>query len=81
MFSNGYVSIIFTVSFNSYFGIQIVTPASWKIAEKVLRNCNDTLKSYSEKIMKLIDSNPDDYAEVVIVLCQNAHENGHVVRL
>ncbi|KAI7744688.1 hypothetical protein M8C21_033090 [Ambrosia artemisiifolia] len=55
------------------------TPASWKVAEKVLRNCTNTLKSYSETIMKLINSNLDDYAEVVTVLCQNVQENGHVV--
>ncbi|KAI3761482.1 hypothetical protein L1987_51899 [Smallanthus sonchifolius] len=58
---------------------QIARPASWKVAEKVLRNCNSTLKSYSETMKKLIKSNPDDYAEVVTVLCQNAHENGHAV--
>ncbi|KAD2806144.1 hypothetical protein E3N88_39521 [Mikania micrantha] len=58
---------------------QIVTPASWKLAEKVLSNCNDTLKSYSETILKLINSNSDDYAEVVTVICQNTNENGHTV--
>ncbi|KAJ0680118.1 putative sister chromatid cohesion protein Pds5 [Helianthus annuus] len=56
-----------------------VTIASWKVAEKVLRNCIDTLKPYSETITKLVNSNLDDYAEVVTVLCQNAHENGHMV--
>ncbi|KAL8217456.1 hypothetical protein R6Q57_020829 [Mikania cordata] len=58
---------------------QIVTPASWKLAEKVLSNCNDTLKSYSETILKLINSNSDDYAEVVTGICQNTNENGHTV--
>ncbi|XP_076886360.1 sister chromatid cohesion protein PDS5 homolog D-like isoform X2 [Bidens hawaiensis] len=58
---------------------QIVTPASWKVAEKVLRNCKDTLKSYYETITKLVNSNPDDYAEVVTVLCQKPLENDPMV--
>ncbi|KAI3785976.1 hypothetical protein L1987_45102 [Smallanthus sonchifolius] len=58
---------------------QIVSPASWKLAEKVLRNCNDTLKPYHETISELIDSKLDDYADVVTLLCQTANENEHVV--
>ncbi|KAL8230421.1 hypothetical protein R6Q57_000199 [Mikania cordata] len=58
---------------------QIVCPASWKLAEKVLRNCFNTLKAYHETLRKLINSNLDDYAEVVILLCQVAHENEHMV--
>ncbi|KAI3727153.1 hypothetical protein L1987_66963 [Smallanthus sonchifolius] len=58
---------------------RIVSPASWKLAEKVLRNCNDTLKPYHETINELIDSKLDDYAEVVTLLCQTTNENEHVV--
>ncbi|KAI7731395.1 hypothetical protein M8C21_011506, partial [Ambrosia artemisiifolia] len=58
---------------------QIVSPASWKLAEKVLRSCKDTLKPYHEIIRKLVNSNFDEYAEVVSLLCQFAHENEHVV--
>ncbi|XP_024971623.1 uncharacterized protein LOC112510439 isoform X2 [Cynara cardunculus var. scolymus] len=54
---------------------QNVLPVPWKLAEKVLRNCNDTLKSYSQTVMKLIQSDTDDYAEVVTALCQNAYQN------
>lgn len=50
---------------------QNVSPVPWKLAEKVLRNCNDTLRSYSQTVMKLIQPDTDDYAEVVTALCQN----------
>ncbi|KAK1434021.1 hypothetical protein QVD17_10939 [Tagetes erecta] len=58
---------------------QIESPASWKLAEKVLRNCSDALKPYHETIMELIDSNLDDYAEVISLLCQVTRENEHMV--
>ncbi|KAJ0536825.1 putative sister chromatid cohesion protein Pds5 [Helianthus annuus] len=58
---------------------QFVSPASWKLAEKVLRNCKDTLKPYHETIRKLVKSKFDDYAEVVALLCQFAYESEHVV--
>ncbi|XP_076898420.1 sister chromatid cohesion protein PDS5 homolog D-like [Bidens hawaiensis] len=51
---------------------QIVSPASWKLAEKVLKRCSNTL------IKELINSNLDDYAEVVTLICQNGHENEHL---
>ncbi|GJS74018.1 armadillo-type fold protein [Tanacetum coccineum] len=54
---------------------QDISPVPWKLAEKVLSNCKDTLKSYAGTIKKLIKSDPSDYAEVVTVLCKNAIEN------
>ncbi|XP_076895823.1 uncharacterized protein LOC143548591 isoform X2 [Bidens hawaiensis] len=51
---------------------QIVSPASWKLAEKVLKRCSNTL------IKELINANLDDYAEVVTLICQNGHENEHL---
>nr|XP_043615256.1 uncharacterized protein LOC122587215 isoform X2 [Erigeron canadensis] len=58
---------------------QNLSPASWKLAEKVLRNCNGTLQLYSETLLKLINSDPDDYAEVVTLLCQNVNGDESVV--
>ncbi|XP_071712320.1 sister chromatid cohesion protein PDS5 homolog D-like [Rutidosis leptorrhynchoides] len=58
---------------------QNVSPVSWKLAEKVLMNCVDALKPYSETITKLMKSDPDSYAEVVTLICQNANGNEHVV--
>ncbi|XP_023744117.1 sister chromatid cohesion protein PDS5 homolog D [Lactuca sativa] len=50
---------------------QNVSPAPWKLAEKVLRNCHDTLKPYSSTLVELIEADSDDYAEIVSTLCQN----------
>ncbi|XP_076888777.1 uncharacterized protein LOC143539322 [Bidens hawaiensis] len=50
---------------------QMVSPASWKLAEKVLKRCNTLIK-------ELINANLDDYAEVVTLICQNGHENEHL---
>nr|GEW42447.1 armadillo-type fold [Tanacetum cinerariifolium] len=58
---------------------QDISPVPWKLAEKVLSNCKDTLKSYAGTIKKLIKSDPSDYAEVVTFLCKNAIENELVI--
>lgn len=54
---------------------QNLSPAPWKLAEKVLRNCNETLKPYSSTLMELIEADADEYADIVADLCQYANEN------
>ncbi|XP_071731836.1 sister chromatid cohesion protein PDS5 homolog D-like isoform X2 [Rutidosis leptorrhynchoides] len=57
---------------------QNVSPVTWNLTEKVLMNCIDIIKPYSETIMKLINSDPDSYADVATLLCHNANGNEHV---
>ncbi|KAL4584607.1 hypothetical protein LXL04_009211 [Taraxacum kok-saghyz] len=54
---------------------QNLSPAPWKLAEKVLRNCYNTLKPYSSTLIELIEADADEYAEIVATLCQNDYEN------
>lgn len=58
---------------------QNVSPAPWKLAEKVLRNCYDTIKPYSSTLKELIEADADEYAEIVGTLCENDYKNELVV--
>ncbi|CAK9157452.1 unnamed protein product [Ilex paraguariensis] len=49
-----------------------VLPLSWKLGEKVLKNCAAKLKSYLPEAVKSMGIAFDDYADIVASICQDS---------
>lgn len=54
---------------------QDISPLSWKLGESVITNCAATLKPYLMKAVKSLGLNVDDYAQIVVSVCQNGEED------
>ncbi|XP_059639252.1 sister chromatid cohesion protein PDS5 homolog D [Cornus florida] len=58
---------------------QKVSPVSWKLGVKVIRNCAASLKPYLRKAGQTMGTVLSDFAEVVVSICQGAFEGENLV--
>ncbi|KAI4355818.1 hypothetical protein L6164_004557 [Bauhinia variegata] len=65
---------------------QAVSPQSWTLAEQVIAECSDKLKSYVHQAVQSRGRPIDDYAEMVASICHREaetiqHENSNAYRM
>lgn len=49
-----------------------VSPISWKLGEKIFNNCAGILKAFLPGMMQSMSLDPENYAQVVASICQDA---------
>lgn len=60
--------------------VQICSPISSKLGEKVLKECASTVRPYLVEALKSRSMNLDDYAEIVASICNEMPEGEQMVR-
>jgi len=77
LFSNWFHVLFFCITLSIWFYLfsQTISPMSWTLGEKVIRNCTAKLKPY---LMKAVESSGralNEYAQIVTDICQNESES------